>query len=420
VNLLSCDAIPYNQETERARVSERDQMGFRHGLSKRLDWNPSVNPLAQLLEQKLRAGAAVLDLTESNPTRAGLDYPGAEILASLTNPRALVYEPAPLGLLAAREAVSGYYAGRGLSAPAERILLTASTSEAYAFVFKLLMDPGDRILVPRPCYPLVDFLAALESVEVDSYPLLYDGVWSIDMAALRQTIGPRTRCILIVNPNNPTGSYLKRGELLRLIEICQARRLALIVDEVFSDFAVGEDPERVSSLIGMDSTLMFVLSGLSKVVGLPQMKLAWIWVGGPEADRKEALHGLEHLGDTFLSVSTPIQQAAADWLALLPRIQGAITERLAANHGWLAAQISRSGSCELLKLEGGWYAVLRVPNIRSAADWALELLRRDNVHVHPGYLFDFPSEAYLVVSLLTRIDVLRAGMGRLLARIMNS
>jgi aspartate/methionine/tyrosine aminotransferase len=201
-----------------------------------------------------------------------------------------------------------------------------------------------------------------------------------------------------------------------LIEICQARRLALIVDEVFSDFAVGEDPERVSSLAGMDSTLMFVLSGLSKVVGLPQMKLAWVWVGGPEADRKEALHGLEHLGDTFLSVSTPIQQAAADWLALLPRIQGAIAERLAANHGWLQAQVSRSGPCELLNQEGGWYAVLRVPHIHSSADWALELLQRDSVHVHPGYLFDFAGEAYLVVSLLTRPQIFREGIGRLLKR----
>ena len=386
-------------------------------FSQRLDWSAADNPLARLLEQKRAAGAPVLDLTESNPTRAQLEVPAAEILASLADPRSLRYEPAPMGLAAAREAVARYYTERGLKVAPQRLMLTASTSEAYAFLFKLLLDPGDRILAPRPCYPLVDYLAGLEAAQVDAYPLLYDGGWSIDLGALRAAVGPRSRCVVVIHPNNPTGSFLKRAELRELIAICREKRLALICDEVFSDYALAADPERVDSLIDSEAVLSFVLSGLSKVVGLPQMKLSWIGVGGPEPERTAALRGLEHIGDTFLSVATPVQHAAAALLALRPRIQAQIGARIRANHDWLARQIGDSSLCRLLKVEGGWYTVIRVPNLRGDAEWALELLRTDNVHVHPGYLFDFPSQAYLVTSLLTAPEIFREGTARLLRRV---
>jgi len=386
-------------------------------LSKRLSWSVARNPLTRLLDEKRRAGAPVVDLTESNPTRAGFDYPEAEILQGLASRASLVYEPAPLGLPAAREAVSRYYGRRHLTVSPEGILLTASTSEAYSFLFKLLCDPGDSVLVPRPSYPLFDYLAALEGVEVIPYPLHYDGVWHIDLGALGGSIRPGARALLLVNPNNPTGSFVKRDELGRLLELCGTHRLALIVDEVFSDYALADDADRVDSFAeGVEGALSFVLSGLSKIVGLPQMKLAWIVVGGP-APARQAYQGLEQIADNFLSVGTPVQHAASALLELAPRLQSAIRDRLLGNLRYLSSRISASPACQLLHLEGGWYAVLRLPGVRGSEDWALELLAADDVHVHPGYLFDFASEAYLVLSLLTRSETFRSGVDRLLARV---
>lgn len=386
-------------------------------LSKRLSWSFAQNPLSRLLNEKRRGGEGVLDLTESNPTRAGLDYPEAEILRSLADRASLVYEPTPLGLSAAREAVSRYYARRQLAVSADSIVLTASTSEAYSFLFKLLCDPGDSVLVPRPSYPLFDYLAALEGVEVVPYPLVYDGAWRIDLGALGPSVGPRTRAILLVNPNNPTGSFVKRDELDSLLELYRSHGVALIVDEVFSDYAMGEDAERVSSLVEVEDALTFVLSGLSKIAGLPQMKLAWIAAGGPAPERRQAYEGLEHIADNFLSVGTPVQLAARAFLDLAPRIQAAIRQRITANYRFLAARIPESSPGRLLRVEGGWYAVLRLPQVRSSEEWALELLGKDNVYVHPGYLFDFAAEAYVVVSLLTPAETFQKGADRLLRRV---
>src|SRR5690349_12591467 len=294
-------------------------------FSSRLQWDSQPNPLSTLLAEKRRGGAAILDLTESNPTRAGLAYPGSELLAALTDLRALQYDPDPRGLLAAREAVAEYYAQRGVDVPVSRILLTASTSEAYSYLFKLLADPGDEILVPRPSYPLFDYLAAMESVRVIQYPLGYDGVWHIDFNALASAITPRTRAIVAVNPNNPTGSYLKRMEWERL----QTFGLPILSDEVFSDFAFAPDAKRVTTLTGSSSTLTFAMSGLSKIAGLPQMKLGWIVAGGP--DHATALAGLEWIADTFLSVATPVQWALPRILAASAAVQEQIRRQTRVN-----------------------------------------------------------------------------------------
>jgi len=378
-------------------------------FSSRLQWDSQPNPLSTLLAEKRRGGAAILDLTESNPTRAGLAYPGSELLAALTDLRALQYDPDPRGLLAAREAVAEYYAQRGMDVPVSRILLTASTSEAYSYLFKLLADPGDEILVPRPSYPLFDYLAAMESVRVIQYPLGYDGVWHIDFNALASAITPRTRAIVAVNPNNPTGSYLKRMEWERL----QTFGLPILSDEVFSDFAFASDANRVTTLTGSSSTLTFAMSGLSKIAGLPQMKLGWIVAGGP--DHATALAGLEWIADTFLSVATPVQWALPRILAASAAVQEQIRRQTRVNLDHLIERTSAPGSpCRCLHAEGGWYAILEVPRIRTEEEWALGLLADSDVLVQPGFFYDFEGEAFLVLSLLTPPAVFAEGLRRIL------
>jgi len=377
-------------------------------FSSRLQWDSQPNPLSILLAEKRRNGTAILDLTESNPTHAGLDYPGDELLAALADSRALQYDPHPRGLLPAREAVSEYYAQRGIDVPASRILLTASTSEAYSYLFKLLADPGDEILVPRPSYPLFDYLAAMESVQVVQYPLRYDGVWHIDFDTLASAITPRTRAIVVVNPNNPTGSYLKRVEWERL----QTFGLPILSDEVFSDFAFALDAQRMTTLTGPSNTLTFSMSGLSKIAGLPQMKLGWIVAGGP--NHGAALEGLEWIGDTFLSVAAPVQWALPRILAASASVQEQIRQRTRMNLELLIAQTAGS-PCRCLHVEGGWYAILEVPRIRTEEEWALHLLAASDVLVQPGFFYDFEAEAFLVLSLLTPPEVFAEGLRRILA-----
>ena len=366
-------------------------------FSNRLHWDLQQNPLTRLLNQKRASGEAILDLTESNPTRAQLDYPAEEIRAALDDMRSLCYEPTPAGSIEARAAVCDYYSGR---VTPDRILLTASTSEAYGFLFKLLADPGDEVLVPRPSYPLFDFLAALESVRVLQYPLVYEHGWSIDLDALRTLASKKTRAIVLVNPNNPTGSFVKRTELDQLVAFCAARNLVLISDEVFADYTFGDDPRRVSSLVDVREVVAFSLSGLSKVAGLPQMKLGWIVASGPKTSRATALANLELVADTYLSVSTPAQNAAGRLLALRHQIQEQIQRRVRQNLAFVRERMAGS-PFRVLEVEGGWYATIQVPRIRSEEEWVLHLLQEHNVLVQPGFFFDFESEAFLVVSLLT-------------------
>jgi aspartate/methionine/tyrosine aminotransferase len=363
------------------------------------------NPLTQLIQQKRASGVPILDLTESNPTRAGIAYP------PLILPEALIYDPNPAGLLSARQAVSTYYGGR---VSTDRILLTASTSEAYGFLFKLLTDPGDEVLVPRPSYPLFEFLAELECVKVVQYPLIYDHGWMIDFEALETSIGPKTRSIILVNPNNPTGSYLKKQELERLLGLCRKHGLAILSDEVFADFAFDPDPRRVSTLVATVDVLSFALSGLSKVSGMPQMKLGWIVVSGPAEQRTEAYSRLELIADTYLSVGTPVQLAAGNLIEARHEVQKQIRMRTSKNLALLRARL-QSTAFGLLDVEGGWYAILQAPKIRTEEEWVLELLRRENVLVQPGFFYDFDREAFLVLSLLTPENVFEEGLARLLA-----
>jgi alanine-synthesizing transaminase len=360
-------------------------------FSSRLDWNLEVNRLSELRKSKTR----VLDLTESNPTRAGFEYPKLEL------PVAPIYEPEPRGLLSAREAVSRYYR----DVPASRILLTASTSEAYAYLFKLLCDPGDEILSPRPSYPLFEFLAGLESVRVVQYPLRYDGVWHIDFEALERAITPRTRAVVVVNPNNPTGSFLKADEWEKL----ERFGIPILSDEVFADYAFAPDPSRVRTLTGAQKALTFSMSGLSKTAGLPQMKAGWIVASGP--GHEEALERLELIADTYLSVATPVQLALPHLLDSSAIVRGQIMERTRANLELLKSV------AQPMRVEGGWYAILQVPRSRSEEEWALELLGRRDVLVQPGFYFDFEAEAFLVLSLLTASDVFAEGVARLMEEI---
>ncbi len=386
-------------------------------FSNRLDWNLPPNRISQALSRRRASGAPVLDLTESNPTAAGLDYPTAQILEALADPAALVYEPASAGLSKARQAASEYYSDRGIQVPPERILITASTSEAYAYLFKLLAAPGDEILAPRPSYPLFEFLANLESVKIVHYPLLYDHGWMMDFERLAEAAGPKCRAVVLVNPNNPTGSFIKRRELEQLVDFSARRGLAIISDEVFSDYALRPDPQRVETLAATEDVLTFSLSGLSKTCGLPQMKLGWIALSGPRQPREQASERLELVADTYLSAGAPVQQALPKLLAAGGAVRDQIRWRTQANLAQLHAALGAGSVCRVLDVEGGWYAVLQMPRILSEEDWVLSLLEQDGVLVQPGYFFDFEREAYLVVSLLTEAEVFQTGIGALARRV---
>ena len=379
-------------------------------FSERLDWALRPNPIAELLAEKRRRGEPVLDLTESNPTHAGIEYPAAEIARALADQRSVAYEPEPFGMPEARDAVARYYAESGVTVDASRIVLTASTSEAYAYLFKLLANPGDEILTPRPSYPLFEYLARLESVRVVQYPLFYDHGWHLDGAALRSLVTPRTRAIVTVHPNNPTGSFLKMHELEELVAVAVEHHLGIISDEVFSDYWFSGDPDRVSVAARDCRALAFSLSGLSKIVGLPQMKLGWMVVGGSEPERRVAIERLELIADTYLSVGTPVQAAAGVLLGARRVVQPRIRARIAGNLEALRSALAAAPDIRVLQVEGGWYATLQVPRVRSEEEWVLGLLRDRNVLVQPGFFYDFGSEAFLVISLLTRPDVFAEGV----------
>jgi aspartate/methionine/tyrosine aminotransferase len=402
-------------------------------FSRRLPWPYSPNRLSRLLEEKRDRGAAVLDLTESNPTRVGLSYPSESIAAALADPGVALYEPSPRGLETARAAVAANHAARGRPVDPGRIVLTASTSEAYAILFKLLGDPGDAILAPRPSYPLFDYLAALEGLRVAPYTLVHDDHWSIDFTSLERAFdasGAPPRAVVLVNPNNPTGSALRRGERERLREICGRRGAALIADEVFFDFLDAEAVERgarsgdpiVSALApGQGSgPLTFILGGLSKSCGMPQMKLGWIVVDGPAVTAGEALERIDLIADTYLSVGTPVMRAAGRLLEIGAGIRSAITRRIEANLRILKQRNGAGSPCRVLDRDGGWQAVLQVPAIVPEEDLVLTLLAEDDVLVHPGYFFDFSREAYLVLSLLPEPAIFEEALRRILVRTQRS
>lgn len=403
-------------------------------FASRTRWNTTPNRLAAALETRKQQGRPVLDLTESNPTKAGFQYDYAAIQQALADPAAATYAPHALGLAAARQAVSDYYREHGVAVPWRRVSLTTGSSEGYSHLFRLLADPGDEILSPIPSYPLLDLLADINDVRLAGYPLLYDHGWQIDLDALAAKITSRSRAIVVVTPNNPTGSVLSALQLSGLVQLACAHGLAIIADEVFADYVwrreqpAGAEPavaiplgeercEPALSLAAVDDCLTFTLNGLSKIAALPQMKLGWIVVNGPEELVSAALERAEVIADTYLSVGTPVQHAASQLLKLAKPMREQLLERIRRNLRFLDSCLAEETCpCSRLRAEAGWYAVLRIPNIGSDEDWAVELLEQDGVYVHPGRFFDFTQDGYLVISLIVRPEVFKKGVRKVLAR----
>lgn len=384
-------------------------MGEAMRFSARTNWNTEENALARAHRLRMEAGLPVADLTASNPTRCGFRY-DAESLAALASPETLDYDPQPRGSLRGREAVCAYYAESGVKVAPEQIILTTSTSEAYSYLFRLLCDAGDEILVPQPGYPLFDFLAALDDVRLKNAPLVYDHGWQIDPEGIRRAITPRTRAMVLVHPNNPTGHFTKAWEKKELAALCREFDLALVVDEVFLDYRFAGSEAVTSFAAGLRGVPVFVVSGLSKIAGLPQMKAAWIAVTGTE--KAAALDRLEVIGDTFLPMNAPVQCALPTWLAGRGAIQAQIRGRVARNLAELDRQFAGAPAVSRLKAEGGWYAVLRIPATERDERTVLELLER-GVWVHPGYFFGMPESGWLVVSLLGEEQEFQQGVRRL-------
>ena len=397
-------------------------------FSRRLPPDAVPNALSRRVDQLRATGAEFVDLTESNPTRAGFVYP-PDLLKGFSSAQALHYDPHPVGLPAARQAVADEYARRGVAVNPAHVVLTASTSEAYSWLFKLLCNPGERVVIPRPSYPLFSHLTRLEGIKAAAYDLDYHRRWDIDFGSVERAIARETRALLVVSPNNPTGSYVSKPEAARLCDICAERGLALIADEVFVDYVLdGADPTAgatpnaatdattgaATDIALQERVLAFTLGGLSKAVGLPQLKLGWILVGGPPASRDAAIDALAMIADSYLSVSTPVQVAAPDLLASGRAIREQIHSRVRHNLSALRAAAGQYPSCQVLVVEGGWSAVVRVPAARSEEALALELLERERILVHPGYFFDFPREAYVIVSLLPRTDIFVDAVARML------
>jgi alanine-synthesizing transaminase len=374
-------------------------------FSKRTEWDTGESELARAHRLRLAAGLPVADLTVSNPTRCGFQF-SEGLLDALRDPRALDYDPQPRGLLATREAVCGYYAEHGVRVAPEQVVLTTSTSEAYTFLFRLLCDGGNEILVPQPGYPLFDFLAGLGDVRLKSAPLVYDYGWQIDPEGFRRAITPATRAIVLVHPNNPTGHFTKTWEAQELAKICREFNLSLIVDEVFLDYGFGETVAETFAG-GLEEVPVFVVSGLSKIAGLPQMKAAWIVATGPE--NAEALERLEVIADTFLSMNAPVQWAMTRWIQGRTEIQEQIGDRVAGNLAELDGQLAGLKAVDRLALEGGWYATLRIPALQPDEKTVLELLER-GVWVHPGYFFGMKESGWLVVSLLGQVREFATGV----------
>jgi alanine-synthesizing transaminase len=417
-------------------------------FSDRTNWKLAQNRFTQAVEEVRASGARILDLTISNPTRAGLEYDSAATLGALASPRAMDYDPQAKGLRAAREAVAGYYralrgegdvvsdvsttghggVANGVDVDPERIVLTTSTSEGYSYVFRLLCNASDELLVPKPSYPLFEFLADLQDVKLVPYPLIYDHGWQMDFPSLEKAVTERTRGVVVVHPNNPTASYVSPGELKSLNAFCRAHGLALIVDEVFLDYgldgcglpslatAAGPGAPQMghASFVENRDVLTFTLSGVSKISALPQMKVAWVVTSGPESEVTVAMGRLEVIADTYLSMSAPIQWAVPALLEQRKDIQRQLLARVRANLAELDRQLAEQKACERLRVEGGWYAVLRVPVTRSDEELAIELVREKQVLVHPGHFYDFPSDGYLVLSLIAGQDEFGKGIERLL------
>lgn len=390
-------------------------------FSRRTDWKLAENAYTRALRARQQSGARILDLTASNPTTCGFHYDEGAILAALRSPASLQYDPDPKGLISARSAVAAYYREMSPSVEVdpEKLILTTGTSEAYSFLFRLLCEPGDEIVVAQPSYPLFEFLATIQDVNLRPFRLLYDHGWQIDFHALEQAITPRAKAILIVHPNNPTGHFIRCDAAEKLESICMRRGLALVVDEVFLDYRIP-----VASATALHGTfaagaraLTFTLSGLSKIAALPQMKIGWIAASGPDGLVRDALARLEVISDTYLSLSAPLQNALCALLAEHRKMQPQLFRRIEANLGQLDAALARQKLVSRLEMEGGWYAVLRIPATQPDEEFAIRLLDQDGVLVQPGHFYEFPGDGHVVVSLLTPTEDFEEGTKKLLSRV---
>ncbi len=382
-------------------------------FASRTNWSLAENRLAQALGEHRRCGRPLLDLTLSNPTEAGFVYDESAILPASQDSASLRYEPVPQGLLSARQAVASYYAEKNAQVSPDDLFLTTSTSEAYSWLFRLLCNPGDEVLIPSPSYPLFDFLADLNDVRLVRYPLLYDHGWQLDFSSFERAITSRARAAIVVHPNNPTGHYAKAPEQAQLSALCAKKNLALIADEVFLDFAIQGLPQ--ISFTTQAGTLTCTLSGISKLCGLPQMKSAWIALSGPENLKHDACQRLEVIADSYLSMNAPIQHALPALLATRAQFQSQLLARVRTNLAALDEMLAAQENCSRLACEAGWNVILRVPATRSDEDLALDLLREYNVLAHPGHFYDFSQDGFLVLSLITPEEIFREGVRRFLS-----
>jgi len=369
-------------------------------FSRRTDWHRDLNRLTEALAGRRNLGLPVADLTISNPTECGLSYPVERILSAISAPDSLHYSPDPKGLHSAREAIARFYREQNVVVDPSDIFITSGSSESYAHLFRILCNPGDSVLIPAPSYPLFDYLARINDLTTESYELSYDHGWHLDLSSLRKAVTASTRAIILINPHNPTGMFLKHEDFVKIQEIAADRELSLIVDEVFSAYGTGETAGRVATTAGMNGCLTFTLNGLSKLCALPQMKLGWVVVGGTRQTTREASERLEIVSDTFLSANTPVQHGLTELFRAGEGVREQIMARCAANRDVLVSRLSHGSVCSVLESEGGWNAIMKVPTTKSEEAWALELLEREGVFVYPGYFFDFTGEGYLVVSLL--------------------
>src|SRR5882757_138452 len=400
---------------------ELREAGAHVRFAKRTEWTCEGTAWSRALEARRRSGLPILDLTASNPTHCGFTY-DANLLADLSAKQAFFYDPDPRGMRNAREAVCGYYAEHDTRVGADQIVLTTSTSEGYSWLFRLLCNPGDEVLIAQPSYPLFDLLATIDDVKLIPYALLYDPGgshgWSLDLHTLRQHVTSRTRAIVVVHPNNPTGHYTSSADRAALSELCREHGLALIADEVFLDYPFAGDAsaETASSFAREEQrALTFVLSGLSKVAALPQMKASWIVCLGPEDVRNEAMRRLEIIADTFLSMNAPMQHALQGWLAGRHSIQQQLRDRVRQNLQVLDDALAPRHELTRLACEGGWYATLRTPPFASGEALAVRLLECCGVAVHPGSFFGFAEQNRLVVSLLPQAEIFAEGIAALIA-----
>ncbi len=384
-------------------------------FSRRTDWHRRQNRLADCLEARRNSGKPIIDLTSSNPTECGFDYPQSAIIDAFSSPELVHYQPDPRGLISARKVVSDYYQTKGQSVDPSTIFLTASSSEAYSHIFKLLCNVNDAVLVPQPSYPLFEYLAHINDVRLDYYHLTYDNGWHIDFESMRRAISSSTKAIVLVNPHNPTGMFVDPSEYSEIRELAVKHNLAIIVDEVFIDYPFESNQSFHRSYVTETRVLTFTLNGISKMLGLPQMKLGWMIIGGPAKIRQEAVSRMEILCDTFLSVNTPVQLAFPALMTAARYIHQEIARRVKANYKSLGSIIQQSAPVSVLESCGGWYGILKVPNIKSDEQWALDLLEKKGVSVFPGYFFDFERGTFLVVSLLIEEKNFISGIQTILA-----